>query len=99
MKDIYKVHDLVEVILEEDPQTRNSDMLLWLRACQKSNPIACALPLEKAIVDRKALGLPKPETVGRARRKIQAERPELRAIKEVEDARFENFKTVRKYAI
>lgn len=97
MDDLYRVHSLVETMLIEDPETRNSDSLLYLRICERIDPRTPNMPLSTIITKRKDLGLPNIETVGRVRRKIQANNALLRATKRVEDARYERFKETLDY--
>lgn len=98
MKDIYKVHEIVEGILETNIEARNSDMYLYYAVCRKINPIACSMPFDTIWPNYRRFGLPNYDSVGRARRKIQETREDLKACKEVDDERFENFKLVQKYA-
>lgn len=98
MRYIHDTHKTVERILEAYPSTRNSDAVLYVQLCQITNERACRMPFEEVMLNRKAYGLPNFESVGRARRKIQAEKPWLRADKEVEDERYENWKLAREYA-
>lgn len=98
MKGFATIHDTVLMCLEQHPNTRNSDALLYLKVCELNNPIACTLPFVQVMKKRKELGLPDYESVGRVRRKIQAEREDLRATDEVTDQRYENWKEAREYA-
>lgn len=99
MKNIKHVSNMVREALENNPQTRNSDVSLYLVICNQINPKACEMSFRQAWVHRDELGLPKFETVSRCRRKEQERNPLLRASKDVEDARYENYKTVKEYAI
>ena len=99
MKNINKVHAEVERILRKYPETRNSDDVLYARLCIVTNPIICAsMSFEDVFRNRKAYGFPKYSSVSRARRKVQADFPELKAVEEVVEERYENFKAVRSYA-
>lgn len=97
MKDIYKVHKLVEDMLVANPDTRNSDQYLYLKICEQIEPRIAMMPYAQVIFERKRMGLPNLDTVTRARRRIQEHNPLLRATKKVDDARFENFKVVLNY--
>ncbi|MCQ2369238.1 MAG: hypothetical protein MJ007_02040 [Paludibacteraceae bacterium] len=55
------------------------------------------MPFETVLMERKRLGFPNIESVGRCRRKIQEHNPLLRADKAVIDARYDNFKEVLDY--
>lgn len=97
MKEIYNVDAIVRKVLAESPETRNSDALLYVTICKRINPNFAKLPMEEVLLNRKAYGLPKIASVGRARRKIQEHTEELRGTATVTDRRYENFKTVREY--
>lgn len=97
MRDIKKISKIVELTLAEKPHTRNSDAALYMAVCRKINPIAIRLPFQTVMSDPTKFGLPKTESVRRARQKIQAENELLRANKEVEDERYKNWKAVREY--
>lgn len=86
-------------MLQQFPDTRNSDELLYLVVCKAICPRSAHITFEKMTLEREAMGLPKFITVDRARRKIQAANPDLRASKDVEDKRFENYKAYKEYAL
>lgn len=96
---LYDTHKIVERLLNDYPDTRNSDDLLYLIACKDICPSMANMPFENVILNINKLGLPKYKSVERTRRKIQAEKPELRATKEVEDKKYENWKEYREYAL
>lgn len=98
MQDIYVVQEIVKQILEENPQARCSDVSLYLAFCQKVNPDACRMEFSTVFQHRRELGLPNFDTVGRTRRKLQADHKELRATEGVTDRRFEKWKEFREYA-
>lgn len=98
MRKIRTTEAVVKQILIANPATRNSDTILYVAVCERLNPIACNLAFSTAMTKREEFGFPKYDTVGRARRKIQAEFEELRASEEVTDERYENWKAVRDYA-
>lgn len=97
MKDIRHINEMVKAELESNPNTRNSDISLYIAICQKINPDAMRMEFATAFLRREELGLPKFPTVSRCRRKCQEENPQLRATKEVEDGRYENWKVVREF--
>lgn len=99
MKKIKSVARVVKEVLEERPDTRNSDTLLYLAVCQKYDKKCGNYPFSFITYNREQLGLPKTETVRRARQKIRNEFPELDAIDSVIDERYENYKAVRKFAV
>lgn len=97
MKDIKKVSLIVKDELEQHPETRDNDALLYLNICERFCPGVTSKPIGEVMARRKLLGLPLFETVGRARRKIQETNESLRGSTEATDARFENWKAVREY--
>lgn len=98
MKKIKETHSLVKQILEKVPQTRNSDMLLYYHVCLEIDKTVLKLPFWLVLLDLKGHGLPPIASVGRARRKLQRECPELRADPKVKDQRTENKEIVKGYA-
>lgn len=95
MNEIRKTASLVLDVLKEQPQTRNSDMLLYLKVCEIINPEALKMPLCAVLPSLKEYGLPPFETVRRARQKIQAVLPYLGSNEKVEafrDARENDFR-------
>ena len=89
-KEIYRVESLVKGILEDYPQTRSSDMELYIHVCQSLNADILTKSFSYALTNLKQNGLPAIETVGRCRRRLQAIYPELSAAEIVENARKEN---------
>ena len=83
----------VERILRSVPEARNSDNLLYAIILQEYGKRAGVRPLEMSVGEflrhHKSYGLPTIESVGRCRRKVQEEIPELRADKAVADGRFD----------
>lgn len=102
IKELKTIHNLVKNILEEHPQARNSDNILYYHVikhigAQKGiNIDSMSLPI--FLLNMKAYHLPSIETVGRARRKIVEQYPDLAGDKKVEDARRDNEDTFRHYA-
>lgn len=90
MRNATKVTDLVLGILEEDRNARNSDGYLYHEVCKKVNPDILGATFGRVLTGFKAYGVPAYESVGRARRLIQAQRPDLRADDAVSDFRYEN---------
>lgn len=90
---IYKTAKTVKSILESFPETRDNDYLLWLKMIELHSSNPCenyqAMTVGEFLQIAKASVVPCFETVSRARRKIQAQNPELKASPEVEDARAE----------
>jgi len=88
----------VKEILEEVPDARNSDMLLYYMVCYKKNITTLGEPFGYVIMNLKSLKLPPFESVRRSRQKIQAAYPELAGTEEVEAQRMVNEQIVFDYA-
>lgn len=98
MHDLYKVADIVKDILQENEQARNSDKLLYFEVCKRLNAWVLDERLGDFLLTFSDYNLPQFESVGRARRKIQAQFPELRPIKDVEVGRYERSIDYEKFA-
>ena len=77
------VKDRVEVLLERYPETRESDQVLYAEYVCMYAEFEYTELIDK-MLSREA---PNFETIGRARRKLQAENPNLRPPKEVQEHR------------
>ena len=97
-KELATITDVVKDILTKFPETRNSDDYLYCKVCERVNAIYINLPFWKVLINRKKYGYPSTETVGRARRKIQSEYPELSANSTVSAGRMLNEEIFREYA-
>lgn len=102
MKQLLKVNKIVKQILTDIPATRNSDSYLYLKVLEKTAEMH-EFELENMSVtfflnNVKQLKCPYFETVRRARQKIQAECPELRSSKAVQDVKDSKEKVYRAYA-
>jgi hypothetical protein len=95
MMRIDSVQEMVFITLKTDPATRNSDRLLTLRIYGNYFDVSGATPFEDVILDA---DLPAFETIRRARQKIQANFPELKADADVETARMLLEEEFREYA-
>ena len=98
MKDIKRTSDIVKEILEDVPEARNSDMLLYYRVCEKLNDVSLGMPFGIVLVNLKEFNLPPFESVRRTRQKLQASYPELCGSDEVEAYRVINEERVKDYA-
>lgn len=78
---------VVRQVLVTVPAARNSDNILYLEVVRLINQQVLRLPLAVVLNNMKEYNLPTIETVGRCRRKLQAQFPELRADKAVEEFR------------
>lgn len=95
MRDFLTIKENVRDTLMQHPDARNSDTLLYMYVCERMNPVVRNLAFTTVLARRSELGIPKSESVRRARQLLQAEDETLRASKAVDDARFENFKFMR----
>lgn len=94
--------NLVKVVLQEEPQTRSSDNLLYLKVIERiSEPIGLQLNIvsvESFLKYMSTYGFPPFESVRRARQKIQAQHPELSANAKVQAQREINEAEYREFA-
>lgn len=98
MDNMYKIEEVVAQILEEDEQARNSDNYLFYEFCKRLNPAVLSSNLGNVLLTYGESGLPRYGSISRARRKLQAQRPELRGNSNVKRWRSENEVAVRSYA-
>ncbi len=103
MNDLRTTRKLVKSILEENPQTRNSDSYLYFkvlkhRADQMGVDLR-QLSVASFLLGMNDFGFPIFETVRRSRQKLQAAFPELAACETVEEYRMENEKVFRGFAL
>ncbi|WP_407399623.1 hypothetical protein [Treponema sp.] len=99
MTELKNITAIVMAILEDNPQTRNSDEFLWIQVLKYYGVPTDEINLEKFMITRSLRGFPSLETVGRCRRKAQAEHPELKAIDSVKEGRAENEEIFRAWAV
>ena len=94
---------LVEQILREEPQTRNSDSLLYLKVLQyhanEKNVDLQKIPVPLFLLHMDDFGFPPFESVRRTRQKTQAQFPELAANDRVSGFRAANEEVYRAYAL
>lgn len=84
MRKLKQVQDIVQHILQTEPDTRNSDDLLVTKVCGQINKECLTLPFCVVMTNRKQLGLPSLKSIDRSRRKLQRAYPDLRANETVE---------------
>lgn len=93
---------LVADVLENHPQARNSDNYLYYIICkgqlEKQGLDIDKISLSKALLNRKAFGLPPFESVRRTRQKAQEKNPALAALPEVEEVRLDLETEYREFA-
>lgn len=97
-KKIKTIESIVKDVLETEPKTRNSDDLLYLKVCEAIKAGTGLLSMYIFLTRRKEYNLPSYGSVTRARRKLQAEHEELRALTEIEIFRQELEEEYREYA-
>ena len=101
-KELKNISKIVKAILEEDESARNSDSRLYRQVVSyigmKKGIDVGARSVTYYLDHINALKFPKFETVSRARRKIQAEHPELAGCNDVEAQRVINERVFRDYA-
>lgn len=92
------VLDATKYILTNYPDSRNDDCVLISLVVEKLNPAIKGLKFNFVLENSKILGLPSFKTIERNRRKLQRKYPELRADKEVENARAELEEEYKEFA-
>ena len=100
MNKLRTLTDMVRIILEQQPETRSSDNLLYievLRRCTNQNVLN--MPVWAFYQNLKEWQLPSIETVGRCRRKAQQENPHLKATPEVQGWRYDKETEFMRFAV
>ena len=97
-KKLIRTSILVKAILEECPETRDDDNLLYLKACQFYNPSNGMFPFATVLTNSASYFIPSYKSVERARRKIQAEHPELAAKRKVKEKRIKAEQDYKSFA-
>lgn len=90
--------DLVKEQLKYYPVTRDNDMLLYYRVCEKINGVALGMPFGTVILNLKEYNLPSFETVRRTRQKLQAQYPDFKGTQRTQRKRTELEGVYRNYA-
>lgn len=93
-----KVQDVVEIILTRDPMTRDSDDYLYVKVLEYMKAGITELSFIDVMGSLKKYHLPSYESVGRARRKLQASKPWLQASDNVKKLRIDNENKYSEYA-
>lgn len=96
--ELIKMDRLVKAILTKHPETRNSDLTLYLKICQYMNSKALNEPFGYVLAHPSEFGLPNYDSVGRCRRKQQEEHTELQADEKVASRRKKNIAIFKDYA-
>lgn len=93
MRELRKLTGLVRIILEQMPETRSSDNLLYVevlrRYTEKTGKQTLMLPVWMFFTHMKEWKIPSIETVSRCRRRAQQENPHLKATAEVQGFRYD----------
>lgn len=97
-KELKTTTDIVKDILQRCPETRNNDNVLYIKVCEVINKVTLGMPFSIVLPNLKSFNLPSIETVGRCRRKIVEEHPELAGNNTVEAYRTLNEEVFRDYA-
>jgi hypothetical protein len=79
MSKLKTMEKIVIQILEEKPQARKNDYLLWLFVCEVTCPHLMNFPFW-VVIQNHSYELPNLKSVERARRKIQEKYPELKSF-------------------
>lgn len=88
MNNLRNMTELVRIVLEQQPETRSSDNLLYIEVLRRcTNQRVLNMPVWMFYTNLIEWHLPSIETVGRCRRKAQQENPHLKATAEVQDWR------------
>lgn len=102
MNELITISKLVKSILEENPQARNSDNILYLKLLEhqayKKGIDITTLTVPQFLMKMGQYGFPSFETVRRSRQKIQATCPELAAFGDVGKNRAKYEKIYRDFA-
>lgn len=102
MKELMTTTDLVKRILEERPEARCSDNILYFFVCgiiaKEKGLDMDKISMTKFLLNMKECGFPQFESVRRTRQKIQEKNPCLSADSRVEAHRMMNENTFREYA-
>ena len=97
-KELKRTNEIVKNILQQSPESRNSDDVLYLKVCECIYPGSSNLPIQTVLMNRKNYNLPSFETVRRTRQKLQASYPELAGNSTVKGQRMLNEEVFRNYA-
>ena len=89
MAKLHTIEKFVLQALEEQPETRKDDFLLMLAVCEKTEADIIGTTFKEAMIHHKLFKIPNWKSVERARRKIQAQRPDLVDAKTAEKRRKE----------
>ena len=97
-KELNTTQNIVKEILETNKTARNSDMALYVKVCERINPLVLSKPFWVVLLSLKEYNLPNIETVRRTRQKLQATFPELAGDADVSAQRMLNEEAFKEYA-
>lgn len=98
MKELKTIESVVRAALEKHEETRDDDMLLYLKVCNAFKRNVDMATFSEVMTRYKFLGLPNFESVGRTRRKLQANNPDLMGTARIQQLRAKREQTFKKYA-
>ena len=98
MDNLNSISAIVKYVMEQNPETRSSDDLLYFKVCESVNPTYTNYPFCQIMQNIRRYGVPSYKSVERARRKLQREFPELSADDKVEGFRVVNEGEYKAYA-
>lgn len=100
MNNLRTMTELVKTILEQQPETRSSDNLLYIEVLRRcTNQQVLNMPVWMFYKNQREWQIPSIETVGRCRRKAQQENPHLKATAEVESWRYDKETEFMRFAV
>lgn len=100
MNNLNTLTELVKIILEQQPETRSSDNLLYIEVLARyAGQNVLNMPVWAFYQNQREWKIPSIETVGRCRRKAQQKNPHLKATAEVQDFRCDKESEFRKFAV
>lgn len=100
MKKLYKVEELVKMVLTEHPDTRDDNFTLVYRVYKEINEEVVLRNLFfDVMLNYKEYGLVSFEGITRARRKIMQKHPELKPVKVIQKARKKQEAIYKDYAL
>ena len=94
---VLSTHDEVFHIMFTYPATRSNDKLLYYKVLEEFHPDTLAMAVGSYLLDRYS-NVPSIETVGRCRRKIQEDYPDMRATEKVKHRRQRKEREFKEYA-
>ena len=102
MKNLRTIEEEVKAVLTSNAETRNDDMKLYLWVCcyclSDRGINIWDMPFGTVMTEYRSLGIPNFESVGRTRRKLQAQCPELSGNAETKRIRAASERVYRQYA-